>query len=135
MSKEPMDEDLRKLLNDVEAAEEDTTVQPPVPDSSSRSGRRRQGARQYRSALSENQTDRRKTARVTGKKAVVAGQYLRRSFTFRPDQLDSIERLAGRLGLSQNDLVRWFTDMGTDAVEAGVRPPVTEEVKHRYAPD
>jgi hypothetical protein len=85
--------------------------------------------------LNESQTDRRKAARATGKKASVAGQYLRRSFTFRPDQLENIEQLAGLLGLSQNDLVRWFTDMGIEAVEDGERPPLTEEVRHRYDPD
>ena len=39
------------------------------------------------------------------------------------------------LGLSQNDLVRWFADMGIDAVGQGTRPPVAEEVRHRYDPD
>jgi hypothetical protein len=91
--------------------------------------------RNYRSALDERRTNRRDIAKATGKKASVAGQYVRRSFTFRPDQLESIEHLAGELGLSQNDLVRWFTDMGIEAVEQGERPPVAEEVRHRYDPD
>jgi len=99
------------------------------------SDRGRRGGRTYRSALNESQTDRRKAARATGKKASVAGQYLRRSFTFRPDQLENIEQLAGLLGLSQNDLVRWFTDMGIEAVDDGERPPLTEEVRHRYDPE
>jgi hypothetical protein len=91
--------------------------------------------RNYRSALDERRTNRRDIAKATGKKASVAGQYVRRSFTFRPDQLESIEHLAGELGLSQNDLVRWFTDMGIESVEQGERPPVAEEVRHRYDPD
>jgi hypothetical protein len=91
--------------------------------------------RNYRSALDERRTNRRDIAKATGKKASVAGQYVRRSFTFRPDQLESIEHLAGQLGLSQNDLVRWFTDMGIELVEQGERPPVAEEVRHRYDPD
>lgn len=92
-------------------------------------------SRNYRSALDERRTNRRDIAKATGKKASVAGQYVRRSFTFRPDQLESIEYLASQLGLSQNDLVRWFTDMGIEAVEEGIRPPVAEEVRHRYDPD
>lgn len=92
-------------------------------------------SRNYRSALDERRTNRRDIAKATGKKASVAGQYIRRSFTFRPDQLESIEHLAGELGLSQNDLVRWFTDMGIEAVEQGEQPPVAEEVRHRYDPD
>lgn len=38
------------------------------------------------------------------------------------------------LGLSQNDLIRWFTDMGIEAVEQGKWPPVAEEVRHPYDP-
>lgn len=103
----------------------------------SRPPRQSSGAsdRNYRSALDERRTNRRDIAKATGKKASVAGQYVRRSFTFRPDQLESIEYLAGQLGLSQNDMVRWFTDMGVEAVEQGTRPPVAEDVRHRYDPD
>lgn len=100
-----------------------------------RKKRGRKGKPAYRSALNESQTNRRQAAQATGKKATVAGQYIRRSFTFRPDQLESVEQVATMLGLSQNDLVRWFTDMGIEAVEQGTRPPVAEEVRHRYDPD
>ena len=127
------DDALQNLFDDFEevAGESGGAVHAAV-GRSGRGSRSRRPA--YRSALNESQTDRRATARVTGKKATDAGQYIRRSFTFRPDQLASIEQLAGQLGLSQNDLVRWFVDMGVEAVAGGERPPVAEEVRHRYDP-
>lgn len=88
----------------------------------------------YRSALDEGRTDRRRVAKATGKKATVAGQYIRRTFTFRPEQLDGIKAAAKALGLSSNDLLRWFTDMGLDAVKLGTKPAIVSEVRHRYDP-
>jgi hypothetical protein len=38
------------------------------------------------------------------------------------------------LGLSQNDLVRWFTDMGIKAIEQGKEPPLAEVVRKKYDP-
>jgi hypothetical protein len=112
----------------------DEEIKPSRPARDSRQPAKRPD-KGYRSALDERRTNRRDIAKATGKKASVAGQYIRRSFTFRPDQLESIEYLAGQLGLSQNDLVRWFIDMGIGTVEQGERPPVAEEVRHRYDPD
>lgn len=123
---------LQDLFEDFESVNKPAAQSPPRQGTKSRS---RRSDRLYRSALEENQTDRRKTAQVTGKKASLAGKYMRRSFTFRPDQLERIEQAANKLGLSQNDLIRWFTDMGIEAVSQGEKPPVTEEVRHRYDPD
>ena len=91
-------------------------------------------SRNYRSALGEARTDVGKAARATGKRSTVAGQYLRRSFTYRPDQIENIDQLATHLNLSKNDLVRWFVDMGIEAVMNGATPPIYEEVRHRYSP-
>ena len=125
------DDELDSLLSDFD----DVVNEPPSrPAQRAPQKRERKGKPVYRSALNESRTNRRQAAKATGKKATVAGQYIRRSFTYRPDQLESIEYLASVLGLSQNDLVRWFTDMGIEAVEQGVRPPVAEEVRHRYDP-
>ena len=88
----------------------------------------------YRNALDEQNSNRRQTAKATGKTASVAGKYMRRSFTYRPDQLSSIEELAGELGMSQNDLMRWFTDMGIDAIGQGEKPPLAEEIRRKYDP-
>ncbi len=129
----PQDDDLSNLLSDFDDVASEAPKMTPSRSTSQKQGRR--GKPAYRSALGESQTDRRQAAKATGKKATVAGQYVRRSFTFRPDQLEGVEQVATRLGLSQNDLIRWFTDMGIEAVEQGVRPPVTEEVRHRYDPD
>ncbi len=130
---ESQDDAFSDLLSDFDdvAAEAPKTV--PLPRAPQKRGRKGQPA--YRSALGESKTDRRQAAKATGKKATVAGQYVRRSFTFRPDQLESVEQVASMLGLSQNDLIRWFTDMGIEAVEQGTRPPVAEEVRHRYDPN
>lgn len=125
-----MTDDLDDLFDDFdqEVKKQPRQTRPPRQSGGS-------SDRGYRSALDERRTNRRDIAKATGKKASVAGQYVRRSFTYRPDQLESIEYLAGELGLSQNDLMRWFTDMGVEAVGQGVRPPVAEDVRHRYDPD
>jgi hypothetical protein len=125
-----MTDDLGDLFDDFDQEVKKQPRQPRAPRKTSGSS-----DRGYRSALDERRTNRRDIAKATGKKASVAGQYVRRSFTYRPDQLESIEYLAGELGLSQNDLMRWFTDMGVEAVEQGIRPPVAEDVRHRYDPD
>lgn len=133
MSKrDSQDDALGDLLNDFDNVAGEKPVEKPLRSTPQRRGGKGQPA--YRSALNESQTDRRQAAQATGKKATVAGQYVRRSFTFRPDQLASIEQIAVKLGLSQNDLVRWFTDMGIDLVGQGERPPIAEEVRHRYDP-
>jgi hypothetical protein len=122
---------LNDLLSDFDDVAESTSGK-----SESASIRRTRPQQQvYRSALTESRTDRRDTARATGKRSSVAGKYIRRSFTFRPDQLDRIDEVSSQLGLSKNDLVRWFMDMGIEAVGQGERPPIAEEVRHRYAPD
>jgi hypothetical protein len=121
---------LNDLLSDFDDVADSSTGKPkqsPVR-------RSRQQGNVYRSALSESQTDRRHTARATGKRSSVAGKYIRRSFTFRPDQLDDIDEVSGKLGLSKNDLIRWFVDMGIESVGQGELPPISEEVRHRYDP-
>ena len=127
------DDTLSDLFSDFDEVADTSEKAEPASKPAHKQGRGRRPA--YRSALTESRTDRRQAARATGKQATLAGQYVRRSFTFRPEQLEQIEQLAAQLGLSQNDLVRWFTDMGVEAVEQGVRPPVSAEVRHRYDPD
>lgn len=118
---------LQDLLNDFDAVSAAPAAESPAP-------RARKAPRDYRSGLRESQTDRRQAAKATGKRSSVAGNYIRRSFTFRPDQLDAIEAQSTRLGLSQNDVLRWFTDLGLAAIARGERPPVAAEVRHRYTP-
>lgn len=129
---DPSKNALADLLSDFETVSGGETADKTSRSDAARRSKR--GRPAYRSALSEGRTDRRQVAQATGKRATVAGQYIRRSFTFRPDQLEDIERVASGLGLSQNDLIRWFTDMGVEAVDKGEMPPVSEEVRHRYDP-
>jgi hypothetical protein len=131
------DQGLDDLFADFEQAAKPAKAEAarPAPSPPRRGpGSHRGHDRGYRSALDEQQTDRRQMAKATGKTATVAGQYVRRSFTYRPDQLASIETLAEQLGLSQNDLVRWFTDMGIEAIERGKNPPLMEVVRKKYDP-
>ncbi len=67
-------------------------------------------------------------AKAMGTESTVAGQYIRRTFTFRPDQLDEVNRLAQEVGISGNDLARWAIDLMLDAVAQGEAPPVEEVV-------
>lgn len=121
---------LNDLLSDLDSLD---TVQAKTPQKRNKRGKG--VTEQFRSALAESQTDRRQTAQATGRKSSVAGNFIRRSFTYRPDQLDSIEQLSQQLRLSKNDLIRWFVDMGVEAVGQGVEPPTTAEVRHRYNPN
>lgn len=127
--RDPQDSALNNLLSDFDDVACDVPKTELSRSTSQKRGRK--GKPTYGSALNESQTDRRQAAKATGKKATLAGQYVRRSFTFRPDQIERVEQVAAMLGLSQNDLIRWFTDMGIEAVEQGTRPPVAEEVRHR----
>lgn len=126
--------DPNDALNDLLSDYDDVTTGTSADPAASFIQRRRPQGQAYRSALSETQTSRQRTARATGKRSTVAGKYIRRSYTFRPDQLDSIGEWAAYLGLSKNDLMRWFVDMGLEAAEQGERPPIAEEVRHRYDP-
>ena len=121
---------LSDLLNDFDAVANAKSAETPSSPSTSK----KRSRPTFRSGLAESQTDRRQVAKATGKKSSVAGKYIRRSFTFRPDQLDAVDSLAAQVGLSKNDLVRWFIDMGIEAVNNGDRPPVAAEIRHRYNP-
>lgn len=122
------DDALNQLFDDFENVEGITEPKRP-------SKAKREPAKSYRSALDEKHTTRHTIAKATGKTAVLAGQYMRRSFTYRPDQLENIELIAQHFGLSQNDLIRWFIDLGVTAVQAGQQPPLTEIVQRKYNPN
>lgn len=123
-----------KLSNLFDDFDQQASTGASTPTSSAKISKGSRRGSAYRSALDERQTSQLEIARAVGKKASVAGKYLRRSFTFRPDQLEVIEKMAAQLGLSQNDLMRWFTDLGIEAVTLGERPLVTEEIRRKYDP-
>jgi len=72
--------------------------------------------------------------RATGKDSVVAGDYLRYTFTWTPRQLELVEQVARENGFSKNATARWLLDQGLLAYfERGVEPEL-EEGKLRPEP-
>lgn len=70
--------------------------------------------------------------------SLVAGQYIRRTFTFTPRQLIRIKEIARELHISETGIARWLIDQGLGQWEQGVRPEVEEqavrlEPKLRYS--
>ena len=58
--------------------------------------------------------------------SLVAGQYIRRTFTFTPGQLARIKEIARELHISETGIARWLIDEGLAQWEQGVRPEVEE---------
>lgn len=58
--------------------------------------------------------------------SLVAGQYIRRTFTFTPGQLARIKAIARELHISETGIARWLIDEGLAQWEQGVRPEVEE---------
>jgi len=70
------------------------------------------------------------SARDKGKavdSSLVAGQYIRRTFTFTPKQLARIKEIARELHISETGIARWLIDRGLAQWEQGVRPEVEEK--------
>jgi hypothetical protein len=70
--------------------------------------------------------------------SLVAGQYIRRTFTFTPGQLARIKAIARELHISETGIARWLIDEGLGQWQEGVRPEVEEqavrlEPKLRYS--
>ena len=70
--------------------------------------------------------------------SLVAGRYIRRTFTFTPGQLVRIKAIARELHISETGIARWLIDEGLAQWEQGVRPEVEEravrlEPKLKYA--
>ena len=79
--------------------------------------------------------DRGAAERTTVKKSLKAGQYIRRQFTFRPEQLNRIRQLAREMRVPEADLVRWLVDRGMQAIERdGERPDTIDVSTTRLAP-
>jgi hypothetical protein len=58
--------------------------------------------------------------------SLVAGRYIRRTFTFTPRQLARIKEIARELHISENGIARWLIDVGLGQWEDGIRPEVEE---------
>jgi hypothetical protein len=59
--------------------------------------------------------------------SLVAGQYIRRTFTFTPRQLARIKEIARELHISETGIARWLIDLGLGQWEAGQRPEIEEK--------
>lgn len=70
---------------------------------------------------------------TTVKKSLRAGKYIRRQFTFYPEQLARIRELARRYGVPEADLVRWLVDRGIVALESGEEPDEVDVSTRRLA--
>lgn len=63
-------------------------------------------------------------AKATNKESLMAGQYIRRTFTYPPSQLEAITQIAKELHMSENNIVRWFNDHMIQAYRQGLRPEI-----------
>lgn len=59
--------------------------------------------------------------------SLVAGQYIRRTFTFTPGQLHRIKEIARTLHIAENSIARWLIDEGLAQWDQGVRPELEEQ--------
>jgi hypothetical protein len=59
--------------------------------------------------------------------SLVAGQYIRRTFTFTPGQLERVKDIARELHISETGIARWLIDVGLTAWNNGLRPEVEEK--------
>lgn len=58
--------------------------------------------------------------------SLVAGQYIRRTFTFTPGQLQRIKAVARELHIAETGIARWLIDVGLQEWDKGVRPELEE---------
>jgi hypothetical protein len=58
--------------------------------------------------------------------SLVAGQYIRRTFTFTPGQLERIKGIARALHIPETSVARWLIDEGLAQWEKGIRPELEE---------
>jgi hypothetical protein len=62
--------------------------------------------------------------------SLIAGQYIRRTFTYTPGQLARIKEIARELHIPETSIARWLLDEGLAQWDRGVRPELEEtEVK------
>lgn len=58
--------------------------------------------------------------------SLVAGQYIRRTFTFTPGQLERIKEIARTLRIPETSVARWLIDEGLARWQEGIRPELEE---------
>jgi hypothetical protein len=58
--------------------------------------------------------------------SLIAGQYIRRTFTFTPGQLQRVKEIARTLHIPETSVARWLMDEGLAQWEKGTRPELEE---------
>lgn len=59
----------------------------------------------------------------------IAGDYIRRTFTWTPGQLEMIRSIAHELRLSENKAAKWLMDQGIQQYVEGARPDLDQETQ------
>lgn len=59
--------------------------------------------------------------------SLVAGQYIRRTFTYTPGQLERIKEIARKLHIPETSVARWLLDEGLSQWDRGARPEMEEQ--------
>lgn len=86
----------------------------------------------FKSGLEDGGVDRKKAAKAKGADSLIAGNYIRKTFTWTEGQLDMIEEIATALGLSKFACARWLMDMGIQAYQEGQRPETSYNPSDHY---
>jgi hypothetical protein len=59
--------------------------------------------------------------------SLLAGQYIRRTFTYTPGQLARVKEVARELHIPETSVARWLLDEGLAQWDKGVRPDMEEQ--------
>jgi hypothetical protein len=92
----------------------------PDPDVQPQKGKPR-GRKQFENPLDQVSAS---EAGKAVRSSLVAGQYIRRTFTFTPGQLRRVKEIARELHIAETGIARWLIDEGLMQWERGVRPEI-----------
>lgn len=104
--------------------EEMASLPDPEPEPEKPKSKSRRKPSDFENPLDEVSTQ--EKAKAVGS-SLVAGRYIRRTFTFTPGQLDRIKEIARELHISETGIARWLIDVGLTAWDNGLRPEVEEK--------
>lgn len=114
----------KKFENPLDAM---AAMQEPSPPPSTKKSRRQA----FVNPLEEvSDTDK---AKAVGS-SLVAGKYIRRTFTLTPGQLRRIREIAQELHFSETAVARWLLDEGIEQWDRGTRPEIHEQQQVKQEP-
>jgi hypothetical protein len=109
-------DDPMKIMQEMEGSDEPSSQTP------------RKKRRRPRFASGLDSVGAMESARATYPKSQIAGQYIRRTFTWTPGQLEMITRIQQEMGLEhETEAARVLMDLNICAFLDGERPEVEEE--------